>query len=440
MLNNLDPFAASRSQPDQTTLRLPVSQTALDGLQWLAARTGSANLVELLERLGQSTFYDEGVRQLRGEPVIQPMLRQGLLLGPAQFRAFLDNAPIGIIVADCSNHHLVLANRTFCNMIGYSEAELSALTCPALTYPKDLPAEQSFTTALIAGDIDSYQLDKRYVRDDGSFFWGSLTASAVRDGAGQLLYVLGMVHDITEHRRQQDLLAIQTTELKHLRQIKDDFLSAVSCELRTPLTNMRLAVHMLEQPGANQRQAAYIALLKQECDREVELVNNLLDLQRSEANAVEPRWCELSLPQCVTGLLADFTSRLEAEGQRLSVEMPADLPPLRTDRAWLERIVTELLTNASKYAPLGARIVVRLSRVEGQILLAVGNGGPPIPAEALPHLFEKFYRVPGGDLRGKGGTGLGLAVARRLLERMGGTIAVRSSGSWTEFTVALPLT
>ncbi len=438
LLDKPDPFAAFQGQQDRTTVQMPLSKTALDGLQWLVTRTGSADIPELLERLGRSTHNEEGVRQLREDLVVQPLLRQGLLLSPSQFRSFLDHAPLGIAVAQCSNHCFVLVNRTFCSMLGYSEAELLALNCYAISHPEDLPAEQSLAEALIAGDTDSYQLDKRFVRADGSCFWAHLTAAGVRDSAGQLLYILAMVLDITERRRHQDLLASQMAELERLHLLKDDFLSTVSHELRTPLTNMRLALHMLEQPGPDQRQTVYMELLKRECEREVELVNNLLDLQRCEASVVEPEWCKLNLPQCLAGLLAGFTSRFEAQGQRLGVEIPADLPLLRTDRAWLERIVAELLTNACKYAPPGARIVVGLSRGEGKVLLTVGNDGPPIPAEALPHLFEKFYRVAGGDARGKGGTGLGLALVRSLLERMGGTIAVCSAGNWTEFTVALP--
>ncbi|MBC7880247.1 MAG: PAS domain S-box protein [Anaerolineae bacterium] len=372
--------------------------------------------------------------------VAQPLSKAGILHSPEQFRAFLEHAPIGIAIAQCDDFCFVLVNRTFCQLVGYSEAELLTLNCQDITHPEDLSTEQPLAEALINGDIDTYQLDKRFLRADGSYFWGHLTTAAVRDERGRLLYVSGMVLDITERRHHQELLSAQMAELERLQQLKDDFLSAVSHELRTPLTNMRLALHMLDQPGSNKNQSTYMELLKHECKRELELVNDLLDLQRLESCGIEPQWCNLSLQQCLNKIAGGFVSRLEAQNQRLSIELPADLPLVRVDRAWLERIIAELLTNACKYAPPGSLIAVRiLRRSNHQVQIAVGNDGPTIADESLPYLFDKFYRVPKEDLQFKSGTGLGLALVRGMVERMGGTICVESHSNWTEFTVTLPM-
>lgn len=370
--------------------------------------------------------------------VMRPMSREGILHSPSQFRAFLDHAPIGIAIAQCENYCFVLVNRMFCKMMGYSEEELLTLNCSEITFPEDLLVEEPLSEALIAGKIDSYELEKRFVRRDGSVFWGHLTAAAVRDDAGRLLYVQGMVLNIDERRRHQDLQSEQMAKLEQLQQLKDDFLSTVSHELRTPLTNMRLALHLLEQPSLQKRETIYMELLKRECKRELDLVNDLLDLQRSETGTVEPQWCDLCLQPYLTELLARFVCRLEEQSQQLRLDLPDTLLTVRTDRTWLERSIAELLTNACKYTPPEAVIAVRLTCLENRVQIIVGNNGPQIPAEALPRLFEKFYRVPGSDLRCKSGTGLGLALVHNLLERMGGTISVVSHSDWTEFTITLP--
>lgn len=223
----------------------------------------------------------------------------------------------------------------------------------------------------------------------------------------------------------------------------------VSHELRTPITNMKMAIRMLTLlPNEEQRQR-YIKILETECDREAELINNLLDLQRLEAATEDAETAlEIALIQeWLPSLLEGFQSRIQERQQQLRVQLP-DLPPLKLNHAGLRRIVAELLNNACKYTASGGQIVLtgcltpvapekdKTTASDSTFMLAVRNQAE-IPTAALPQIFDKFYRVPKSDPWNQGGTGLGLALVQQIIKRMNGTIAVHSQDGWTTFTIKL---
>lgn len=244
--------------------------------------------------------------------------------------------------------------------------------------------------------------------------------------------------------------------LEHLNQLKDDFLSTVSHELRSPVTNMRMAIQMLEvafkqidpdlsradelnlvPKKANQRITQYLQILGNECDREISLINDLLDLQRLEAGrqslAIEPIDLTCWLPM----LINSFRERAQARNQRLELEMPDALPQILADPSALKRILAELLHNACKYTPPNKRIVMNVEAEPDKVQWRVTNFGTEIPPHELAHIFKKFYRVIGTDQWQQGGTGLGLALVKKLVEQMGGSIEVSSAQEQTTFTVTM---
>jgi len=235
----------------------------------------------------------------------------------------------------------------------------------------------------------------------------------------------------------------QVTALEKLNQLKDDFLSTVSHELRTPMSNMKMAIHMLRNMNIPERQEQYLDILQSECVREIELINDLLDLQRLEASSYSLSPVELTLQECVPALVEPFYSRTQERQQTLSVHVPATLTPVIVDRPTLERVLAELLNNACKYTPPGGEVRLKIEQVASDnqgddptVIIKVSNQAEIPPAE-LAHIFDKFYRVPNGDRWKQGGTGLGLALVQRLVHEMGGTIEVESSNGWTSFTLTL---
>lgn len=233
-------------------------------------------------------------------------------------------------------------------------------------------------------------------------------------------------------------------QLHHLSQVKDDFLSMVSHELRSPMANMTVAIRML-QLGTNQESRdRYLQILQDECARETVLINDLLDLQRLESGVDTVYLQPLELQDWLPRILEPFEERALSRQQTLSIEFADNLPVLICDRAKLERIVSELLTNACKYTPPEGKIAVALRTTTAaglidKVVLTVSNTGIEIPDAQLRRIFEKFYRIPSSDYWMQGGTGLGLALVQKLVEQLGGEIRVESRSMETAFTVDLPV-
>ncbi|MBD1909221.1 MULTISPECIES: GAF domain-containing protein [unclassified Leptolyngbya] len=244
----------------------------------------------------------------------------------------------------------------------------------------------------------------------------------------------------------------QVEELARLNQLKDDFLSTVSHELRTPLSGIKMAIEMLEmclrplgvfEPETNPINC-YFQILQTEYQREIGLINDLLDLTRLDSGADPLTLSPIHLQFWIAHVLEPFVERTHHQEQHLDITIPKDLPPLTTDLAYLERALTELLQNAFKYTPPGENINVSARLVSNHssdfILIEVSNTGVEIPEVERDRIFEKFYRIPNNDPWKHGGTGLGLSLVKKLVQRLGGAIWVESSQSLTQFIMQLPLT
>jgi PAS domain S-box-containing protein len=260
----------------------------------------------------------------------------------------------------------------------------------------------------------------------------------------------------------------QVTELERLNHLKDDFLSTVSHELRTPMSSIKMATEMLDILmqrthvfDQNQQILKYFQILQNECHREITLIDNLLDLSRLEAGTEPLMLLTVDLNNWILDVTQPFVDRSQNQQQHLRFDLTADLPPCTTDLAYLEGILRELLDNACKYTPSGETIVVstnllpskagqRSDRIESlQIIAAhampasvfqvsVSNSGVEISDQEYNRVFDKFYRIPNNDPWKHGGTGLGLALVKRRVEQLKGTITVKSEAGWTTFTVSLP--
>jgi PAS domain S-box-containing protein len=246
----------------------------------------------------------------------------------------------------------------------------------------------------------------------------------------------------------------QVRELERVNTLKDDFLSTVSHELRTPVTSMRVALQLLgvtlnqemdldnelAKPETEQsRIARYYRILKEECEREISLINDLLDLQRLDVgnHPITPQ--PIKLTEWLPALANGFQARAKSREQSLTIQVPADIPILISDLSSVERVLAELLNNACKYTPPGGAILLEvLETRKNGFRFDITNTGIEIPAEELPRIFDKFYRVPSADPWKQGGTGLGLALVQKLIMHIEGQVSVTSGNGHTCFTVELP--
>ncbi|WP_277874359.1 GAF domain-containing protein [Leptolyngbya sp. FACHB-8] len=244
----------------------------------------------------------------------------------------------------------------------------------------------------------------------------------------------------------------QVEELARLNQLKDDFLSTVSHELRTPISNMQMALQMLDiclrplglfEPETNAISSNF-QILQTECKREMSLVNDLLDLARIDSGSEPLSLTSIPLQYWIPHVAEPFTQRTFHQNQQLEIQIAEDLPTLTTDFSYLERALTELLHNAFKYTPPQETISISVSPFAdahgvSQIHIKVTNSGVEIPPEERDRIFDKFYRIPNNDPWKHGGTGLGLALVKKLIEQLGGTIWVESGNQRTQFILQIPL-
>lgn len=240
----------------------------------------------------------------------------------------------------------------------------------------------------------------------------------------------------------------QVVELERLNRLQDEFISTVSHELRSPMSNIKLAIKMLE---INLKQLAvldaqsnpinrYFQILKDECERETNLINDLLDLSLLDNGSEFLNYSTIGdLPGWVLQIAAPFIERTRNQQQSLQLNLPVDLPPLSTDFSYLERILIELLNNACKYTPTGETIIVSAKVTSERLHLSVANSGIEIVEVEQKRIFDNFYRIPHHDPWKHGGTGLGLALVRKRVERLQGSIEVASEPGWTTFTVKIPI-
>ena len=244
---------------------------------------------------------------------------------------------------------------------------------------------------------------------------------------------------INERKLAEEVLTENVRELEKLNALKDDFLSTVSHELRTPIANMKMAIQMLKVSPTAEKSQRYLEILQAECTRETDLINDLLDLQRLEVGSYSIKLNEAVSLQMLSTIIEPFRVRTGQLKQTLQINLTPDLPSLVTNRASLERILAELLNNACKYTLNGGEIGLSVcyKPTEAATIFTISNPAE-IPADQLPRIFEKFYRVPKGDRWKQGGTGLGLALVKKLVSQLQGTIEVESSNGWTTFTVVLP--
>lgn len=227
-------------------------------------------------------------------------------------------------------------------------------------------------------------------------------------------------------------------DLRHIESVRSRFLADVSHELRTPLTLIAGNIESVQQGDAD-RAPYRLEVARRNARRLHRMVEELLELSRMEAGALELHAVTIDLTGFVRTIVPSFESLADLKDIDLILSAPDAAVPVRADPDRLEKVLYNLLSNALKFAP-GGTVAVTLARDGGWARIDVEDDGVGISEEALPHVFDRFYRSPRGEARRYEGSGIGLALTRELVELHGGEISVTSvEGRGTRFTVRLPL-
>jgi signal transduction histidine kinase len=227
-----------------------------------------------------------------------------------------------------------------------------------------------------------------------------------------------------------------------LADLRSQFVSSVSHELKTPLTSIRMFAELLqmkdpEGPGV---ESGYLSTIVGESERLTRLLNNVLDHSKIEQDRKIYRREPTPLAEVADRAARALQYPLEQDDFTLTVEAEDELPPVSVDPDALEQAILNLLTNAMKYSGDSRDIDLRLSREDGHAVIAVSDGGVGVAPGDLPRLTEKFYRVPSPENREVPGTGLGLALVEHMAKAHGGKLRIRSEvGEGSTFSICLPL-
>jgi len=248
----------------------------------------------------------------------------------------------------------------------------------------------------------------------------------MRDEAGNLFGAAMILQDVTRFRLMDE--------------VKTNLVSTVSHELKTPLTSIRMGLHLLleERIGAlNTKQIELLLAAREDSERLLKIINDLLDLARLESNTA-PRTLQKVYPRTlVTDVVQDLEPTVEAHGCRLKYEADADLEPVAVDVQQIRHVFSNLISNAAKHSQPGSEILLRAKRIGQGVRFSVIDRGNGIPLEYQSKIFDRFFRIPGTE---RGGVGLGLAIAREIVLSHGGTIGLESrTGEGSEFYFDLPL-
>lgn len=291
-----------------------------------------------------------------------------------------------------------------------------------------------------------------------------LRKAAHRFGAGDLKArsPLGGVREVSELSNTFNAMATQIGEreerLAEIDRLKSEFVSGVSHELRTPLTTIKTLTRVLLRSGTSEAERRkYLETIASQCDRQIDLVLNLLDLSRIESGALELELAPLDTTDLVNSCVKIERPAAELRNLTLESEMIGTHPPVAADHNALRRAVCSLIENAIKYSSDSGRIIVGVSQRDDEVTISVTDNGRGIASSDLPHIFEKFYRGrtqidsdgpnsineaahQASNQPERPGVGLGLYLTEKLIKQMKGRISVESEpGRGSRFTVHLPV-
>ena len=294
-----------------------------------------------------------------------------------------------------------------------------------------------------------------------AFFFVSPTYTfSFEDGLFELLvFALAAVLVSSLAAGRERALGLEQTarlEAEQANRIKDEFLATVSHELRTPLTTIKtLARLLLRQDPPEEKRREYLETISVECDRQIDLVLNLLDISRIEGGVFRLNFERVDLAPLIESCVRSELTAAEKRRHTLTIEALPKIPPACADSRTLRRVLSNLIENSIKYTPDGGLILVSADSEANGVAIRVTDNGRGIPKEDLPILFDKFYRgqaepllaaadVAATDEERLGadmsGVGLGLYLARDVMQRMGGTISVETQvGVGSTFTLHLPV-
>jgi len=387
----------------------------------------------------------------------------------ARFRAIFEQAAVGMIQANAKGQFIQM-NQQFCNIVGYSAAELFLKDFGEITHPDDVTASHAYINRLLSGESSTFVMEKRYIRPDGGIVWANLSVSLVRNTTGEPQYLIAAIKDISDRKRlEQELRQMnaeleqrveeRTLDLQHAMQAaeaanraKSVFLANMSHELRTPLNAILGFAQLISRdltldPGKRNQ----LQIINRSGEHLLSLINDILEMAKIEAGRTN------FLPRCfdLYALLKTLEEmfQIQAIEKGLQFIFDYDLLVIRhveTDEKKLRQVLINLIGNAIKFTPTGSvTLHVQAENInDGEdhsnsksLTFEIIDTGFGISPDELEQLFEPFTQSNNRQVS-QDGTGLGLPISRQFVQLLGGDLTVQSTlgvGSTFAFTIPVQL-
>lgn len=363
--------------------------------------------------------------------------REALRQSEARFRAIFERSSIGIGLVDMKAR-IVDVNPMLCQIVGYSSEELCGKRCTDFIYQRgDLELYQE----LMLGIRDRLEIERRFVHKDGRLIWTHLSISLIPSSNGEPEFFLAMIEDITA-RKETELLLRESKEAAEAgSRAKSEFLATMSHELRTPLNAIMGLSQLLQQEmvGAlNDKQKEYINCIYSSGEHLLALINDILDLSKVEAGKEELLLLPMPVQELCDNVISTVRDRALKKGLQLTTEIDPQIDKVIADDRRVKQMLLNLLTNAIKFTPAGEVSLV-VKKVQRGITFTVSDTGIGIDSSQFNFLFEPFKQLDSRLNRQYEGTGLGLALTRKLARLHGGDVLVESTlGEGSRFILFLP--
>jgi PAS domain S-box-containing protein len=433
--------ACRRIKLDPLTMRTPVVQIS-------ATFVTESDQAAGLEG-GAEVYLTEPVEPVELITVVRTLLRlrsaeRGLLVSEERWRRLFGANVVGLVIV--KDDRIVEANDLFLDMIGLSRAqietqvvELSALTPPEFQDVDDKIHEELESLGSCAA------FEKDLLRPDGERVRVLMGGTVLDSGHS---HWLGFVLDIRERRRadaERELLLLREQEARREAEravrLKDEFLANLSHELRTPMSTISGWLHLLRSGQLSREQVEHgLQTIERATRSQNQLIADLLDVSRIVAGklSIERELVEVRSLIEASAELVVFDAR--SKGIETVFDFGAQPAHVMGDGRRLQQVFWNLLSNAVKFTPRGGRIHVRTMLAPSSVTVTVSDTGQGIPAEFLPHVFDRFRQADGSSSRRHGGMGLGLAIVRHVVDLHGGDVGARSDGEGkgSTFSVTLP--
>ncbi len=368
--------------------------------------------------------------------------QQALRQSETQFRSLFEESAIGILIVDVEGK-ISKVNPIFVNMLGYEPEDFTGRLFTDFIHSEDVGNDGLYYKELLSGERDSYQLEKRFVKENDEVIWGRLTYSMVRDNDNSPLFGIAMVEDISVKKRQEAELRKAKDAAEAGSRAKSEFLATMSHEIRTPLNGVIGMTSLLAETELTREQKEYLDIIRTSGEALQTLISDILDYSKIEAGKMDLEEAPFQLNQCIEEAIDLLAGQAEKKSIELAYLIDENVPEvIQGDISRLRQVLVNLVSNAVKFTFFG-EVFINVKKMDEyddmvKLLIQVRDTGIGIPEDRLGTLFKPFSQIDSSTTRKFGGTGLGLAICKRIVELMNGNIWVKSEegkGSSFYFTV-----